>query len=256
MRFGISSASEKNMMFTEESDPGLLIAFEGMDGSGKTTQRRLLKAWLQSNGEAIVVSKWNSSPLFKDLIKGKKRARLLDPAFYAVLHAADFRHRFETVIRSALREGKIVLADRYIFTGITRDVARGLDRNRTIQLYSSVRKPDLVFYFSAPPEVLATRIASYRDIKFYEAGQDVTRLEHSLESYLHFAPKVIQEYARLDSEFGFITVDARQSIYDQHRFIRETYEAYLTRSDRTQTGLGCEEIGRRSLSLWGEGGAK
>ena len=230
MRFGINSASLKDMIFTEESDPGLLIAFEGMDGSGKTTQRKLLKAWLDSNGEEVVVSKWNSSPLFKDLVKAKKRARLLDPAGYAVLHAADFRHRFETVIRPALREGKIVLADRYIFTGITRDVARGIDRNRAIKLYSSARKPDLVFYFSASPGVLASRIIAFRDIKFYEAGQDVTSLEDSLESYLHFAPKVMEEYARLDREFGFIMVDARQSIYSQHQFIRKTYEEYLTRS--------------------------
>ena len=121
MGFGINSASLENMMFSEESDPGLLIAFEGMDGSGKTTQQKLLKTCLEGNGEDVIVSKWNSSPLFKDLIKAKKRARLLDPVLYAVLHAADFRHRLETVIRPSLREGKIVLADRYIFTGITRD---------------------------------------------------------------------------------------------------------------------------------------
>ncbi len=230
MRFGINSASLTDMIFTEESDPGLLIAFEGMDGSGKTTQRKLLKAWLESNGEEVVVSKWNSSTLFKDLIKFLKRTRLLDPIRYSVLHAADFRHRLETVIGPALREGKIVLADRYIFTGITRDLARGIDRNRTIKLYSSVRKPDLVFYFSASSKMLANRIVAYRDIKFYEAGQDVTNLEDSLESYLNFAPRVIQEYARLDREFGFIMIDARQSIFDQHQFIRETYQDYLTRS--------------------------
>src|SRR2546426_1606786 len=140
MRFGINSASLKDMMFTEESDPGLLIAFEGVDGSGKTTQRKLLKAWLEDNGEEVVATKWNSSPLFKGLIKAKKAARLLDPVSYAVLHAADFRYRLETVIRPALSEGKIVLADRYVFTGIARDVARGMDRERAMSLYTSVRK--------------------------------------------------------------------------------------------------------------------
>jgi len=44
------------MVFSDEYDPGLLIAFEGMDGSGKTTQRKLLRAWLENNGEEIVVS--------------------------------------------------------------------------------------------------------------------------------------------------------------------------------------------------------
>jgi len=72
-KFGTNSASLENMVFSDESDPGLLIAFEGMDGSGKTTQRKLLRAWLEDNGEEVVVSKWNSSPLFKDLIKAKSR---------------------------------------------------------------------------------------------------------------------------------------------------------------------------------------
>ena len=217
------------MVFSDEYDPGLLIAFEGMDGSGKTTQRKLLRAWLENNGEEVVVSKWNSSALFKDLIKAKKRAHLLNPIHYAVLHAADFRQRLETVIRPSLREGKIVLADRYIFTGITRDVARGIDRNWTINLYSSARQPDLVFYFCAPPDLLAKRITAYREIKFYEAGQDVTGLRDSRESYLQFAPKVMQEYAKLHRECGFIMVDARRSICDQHQFIRQTYEEYLTK---------------------------
>src|SRR2546422_8976401 len=111
------------MVFSDEYDPGLLIAFEGMDGSGKTTQRKLLRAWLENNGEEVVVSKWNSSALFKDLIKAKKCAHFLNPIHYAVLHAADFGHRLETVIRPPLREGKIVFSDSYFFTCLTRDVA-------------------------------------------------------------------------------------------------------------------------------------
>src|SRR5215467_7946386 len=109
MKSGTQFALSKSMRFADEGDPGLLIAFEGLDGSGKTTQRKLLKTWLESYGQQVVVTKWNSSPLFKGLIKAKKAARLLDPVHYAVLHAADFRHRLETVIRPALRDGKIVL---------------------------------------------------------------------------------------------------------------------------------------------------
>ena len=65
-------------------------------------------------------------------------------------------------------------------------------------------------------------------MKFYEAGQDITGLDDPLESYLRFAPAVMQEYTQLHREFGFIIVDAEQSICEQHRFIRETYEQYLT----------------------------
>jgi len=216
------------MMFAEEGDPGLLVAFEGVDGSGKTTQRKLLKAWLEDNGEEVVSTKWNSSPLFKGLIRAKKAAHLLNPVSYAVLHAADFRYRLETVIRPALSQGKIVLADRYVFTGIARDVARGMTRDRARSLYFSVRKPNLVFYFSAHPLTTAQRIAASREMKFYEAGQDVTGLPDPLESYLRFAPAVMREYMQLHREFGFIIVNAEQPICEQHRFIRNTYEQYLT----------------------------
>src|SRR5437667_1986729 len=89
-----------------------------MDGSGKTTQRKLLRAWLENNGEEVVVSKWNSSALFKDLIKAKKRAHLLNPIHYAVLHAADFRQRLETVIRPSLREGRFSFPTATFFPAI------------------------------------------------------------------------------------------------------------------------------------------
>jgi len=200
------------MRFIEPDDPGLLIVFEGSDGSGKTTQCKLLQTWLEANGEEVIVSKWNSSPLFTDLIKAKKAARKLDPALYSVLHAADFRHRYETVIEPSLRDGKIVLADRYVFTGFARDVARGVNRARVANLYSRVRRPDLVFYFWATPYRLATRIAASRQIKFHEAGQDVTGLDDPFESYVQFASKVMQEYRSLHREFGFIILDAEQSI--------------------------------------------
>ncbi len=208
---------------SDKSDRGLLIAFEGLDGSGKTTQRKLLRTWLQSCYEDIVVTKWNSSPAFKPLIKSRKAARSLDPVSYATLHAADFWQRYELVIQPALAAGKIVLADRYIYTGLARDVARGLNREWCTELYAGAQRPDIVFYFKATADTCVARITASREIKFYEAGQDVTGLEDAFESYLHFAPRVISEYERLGERFGFEIIDAERPIYDQHALIRETF---------------------------------
>ena len=47
---------------------GLLVAFEGPDGSGKTTQRKLFKTWLKAEGYDVVTTKWNSSDLIKPII--------------------------------------------------------------------------------------------------------------------------------------------------------------------------------------------
>src|SRR5262249_19533049 len=130
---------------------GMLIAFEGPAGSGKTTQRTLFKTWLQAEGHDIVTTKWNSSELIKPLVKTRKTLRVLSPEEFSLLHAADFRHRVESIILPALWAGKTVIADRFLFTGLARDVARGLDLDWVINLYAPLLWPDLVFYFSVSP---------------------------------------------------------------------------------------------------------
>ena len=80
----------------------MLVAFEGPDGSGKTTQRKLFKTWLKAEGYDVVTTKWNSSDLIKPIIKSRKAVRALSPEEFSLLHAADFRHRVEHKILPAL----------------------------------------------------------------------------------------------------------------------------------------------------------
>ena len=202
---------------------GLLIAFEGPDGSGKTTQRKLFKTWLKSEGHDVVTTKWNSSDLIKPIIKSRKTVRALSPEEFSLLHAADFRHRVEHVILPAMWEGKFVIADRFLFTALARDVARGLDLDWVLKLYQPLLWPDLVFYFSVSPATSGRRVTATRTPNFYEAGQDVTEVEDPVESYLRFIRRVIREYDSLALIFNFITVDAEQSIGEQHHRIRELF---------------------------------
>src|SRR5437867_5280176 len=210
--------------FMDVSRPrGLLIAMEGPDGSGKTTQRKLFKTWLKAEGYDVVTTKWNSSDLIKPLIKSRKALRVLSPEEFSLLHAADFRHRVEHQILPALWANKLVIADRFLFTGLARDVARGLDLDWVLKLYQPLVWPDLVFYFSVSPVTSGKRVTAMRTPNFYEAGQDVTAVEDPVESYQHFIARVIREYESLALIFNFITVDAEQSIGDQHRQIRELF---------------------------------
>jgi dTMP kinase len=199
---------------------GLLVAFEGPDGSGKTTQRKLFKTWLRAEGYPAVTTKWNSSELIKPIIRSRKAVRALSAEEFSLLHGADYRHRVEQVILPALWEGKVVIADRFLFTGLARDVARGLELEWVLKLYEPLLWPDLVFYFSVSAATSGKRITATRTPRFYEAGQDVTDLEDPVESYHRFITRVIREYESLALIFNFITVDAERSISEQHFQIR------------------------------------
>jgi dTMP kinase len=207
-----------------DSTRGLLIAFEGPDGSGKTTQRKLFKKWLESEGHDVTTTKWNSSKLIKPLVKARKAAHALSPEEFSLMHAADFQHRLDTEILPALWDGTTVIADRYLFTGLARDAARGLPFDWLLHVYQPIFWPDIIFYFSVSPRTSGTRITSTRVPTFYESGQDITGLESPVESYERFITRVIREYESLAVIFKFVTIDAERSIHDQHMQIRGLFD--------------------------------
>ncbi|HYE88038.1 MAG TPA: hypothetical protein VEA16_16865 [Vicinamibacterales bacterium] len=214
----------RKLIAEREESRGLLIAFEGPDGSGKTTQRKLIKRWLESRNHDVVSTRWASSRLVKPLLKVRKRIRTLSTEEYSLLHAVDFRHRLENTILPALWSGKTVLADRYLFTALARDAARGLDLDWLLHAYSPLLWPDLVIYFSLTPEDSRRRVASTREPHFYEAGQDVTGIDDPLASYGRFIDRVVKEYNNLSVVFQFVTVDAGEAVYRQHTRVRELVE--------------------------------
>ena len=115
--------------------PGKLIVVEGIDGSGKSTQLRLLEKWLQFNKLEVFRTEWNSSDMVKAITsKGKKKTNLT-PITFSLLHATDFADRFERNIMPLLRAGYFVLADRYIYTAYARDVTRGCNPNWVRKVY-------------------------------------------------------------------------------------------------------------------------
>ena len=93
--------------FSELGFPGRLIAVEGLDGSGKSTQIYLLKRWLEMEGVKVFFSEWNSSALVKSATsKGKKR-ELLSPTTFSLIHATDFADRYERQLVPLLRAGYV-----------------------------------------------------------------------------------------------------------------------------------------------------
>jgi dTMP kinase len=200
---------------------GKLIAVEGLDGSGKSTQIYLVKRWLELRGYRVFFTEWNSSVLVKkSTTKGKKR-QLLTPTTFSLIHATDFADRYDRQILPLLRAGYIVLSDRYIYTAFARDAVRGLDRDWLDKLYSFAVHPDLTFYFRVPLEVSLNRILEGRpQLKYHEAGLDMGWSADPYESFRIFQGKIQEEYEKMIKPFGFTVVDATREIQQQQNEVR------------------------------------
>jgi len=208
--------------FAQLGFPGRLIAVEGLDGSGKSTQIYLLKRWLEAEGIKVYFSEWNSSELVKSATsKGKKR-ELLTPTTFSLIHATDFADRYERHLLPLLRAGYVVLCDRYIFTAFARDVVRGCPPAWVRGNYSFAALPDLTFFFKADLEVSLNRILDGRPkLKFFEAGMDLQLSADPYESFRIFQGRILEQYLAMSKEFNFTLMDANQRIETQQSIARK-----------------------------------
>ena len=206
----------------DQEFPGKLFIVEGIDGSGKSTQLKLLHQWLQNEGYGVFLSEWNSSPLVKTTTRRGKVKQILTPTTFSLIHATDFADRIEREIIPPLKASAIVLADRYIYTAFARDVARGVHPQWVRKLYKFAVKPTIAFYFKVPLNVAMERILSSRaQIKYYEGGMDLGLSSDIRESFKLFQEKIIIEYEKMISEFGLTVIDATLPINDQQKKVRE-----------------------------------
>ncbi len=202
--------------------PGRLIAVEGLDGSGKSTQIYLLKRWLELEGTKVFFTEWNSSLLVRNATKKGKKRQLLTPTTFSLIHATDFADRYERQILPLLRAGYIVLADRYMYTAFARDVVRGCDPDWVRKLYSFAIQPHIAFYFNVPLETALDRILSNRPkLKYHEAGMDMGLSTDLYESFRIFQGRIYEEYARMQNEFSFVVMDGLEPIQKQQQRVRD-----------------------------------
>jgi dTMP kinase len=212
--------------FAELGFPGRLIAVEGLDGSGKSTQIYLLKRWLELQGLKVFFSEWNSSALVKNATSKGKKQELLSPNTFSLIHATDFADRYERQLVPLLRAGYLVLCDRYIFTAFGRDTVRGCPPEWVRGLYDFAAMPDLVFFFKASLEVSLQRILEGRpQLKYFEAGMDLHLSTDPYESFRIFQGRILEEYLAMSTEFNFLVIDANGPIEAQQTIVRDLVAA-------------------------------
>lgn len=202
-------------------DRGALIAVEGVDGSGKSTQVHLLHEWLRDMGCKVFFTPWNSSLMVKTATKRGKKEQLLTPTTFSLIHATDFADRYERQILPRLQAGYIVLCDRYVYTAFARDGVRGCDPAWLRKLYSFARVPDLTLHFQVPLQTSLARILSGRpDLKYHEAGMDLHLHADVKESYKIFQGRIHAQYQGMSKEFRFTRIDSTDDIHSIQGHVR------------------------------------
>ncbi len=167
-----------------KADSGLLIAFEGLDQSGKQTQAELLRDWLASAGRSVRLM---SFPDYETVIGAEIGRALGGERDYSadvmqLLYVAN-RYEWKGEILRAKAAGTIIVCDRYLASSIAYGEAQGLDATWLSEIQKYLPQPDIAFLLDIPPEVSARRKTVDRDK--YES--DLSLLARVRESYLRQA---------------------------------------------------------------------
>ena len=221
---------------------GKLIAVEGLDGSGKSTQIRLLKRWLELEGYKVFFTEWNSSELVRQATRKGKKKKLLTPTTFSLIHATDFADRYERQILPLLKGGYIVLAGSLWFTPLSpADLGSGLrQRIGCAKLYRFARKTDITYFFEVPLDVALGRILEGRpSLKYHEAGMDMNFSKDPYESFKIFQGKIYEEYGRIFKEFPAERINATLPSEQQQANMRDIVKKRINLPDfklRVQKG--------------------
>ncbi|MCT4564939.1 MAG: dTMP kinase [Maledivibacter sp.] len=203
---------------------GVFITFEGPDGSGKTTQIKLLEKYFKEKGYDILITRepggTNISEQIRNVILDKNNMEM-DKITEALLYAASRAQHVAQIIKPALLEGKAIICDRFVDSSI---VYQGIGRNLGIDFIKKINdmatagtQPDITFLMKLSPELGLNR-------KF--SSDECNRLD--MEK-LEFHNKVYEGYLKLESLYPqrIIGVDASKSIEELYKDIVKIVENKL-----------------------------
>jgi dTMP kinase len=207
--------------------PGKIIALEGTDGVGRSTQIRLLREWLEVQGYGVIETGWTRSDLMAPTIELAKSSNTLNKLTFQLLYATDFADRLEKEIIPALKAGFIVLSDRYIYTAMARAGVRGVDKTWIRNLYGFAIVPHLVFYLRIDEKTLIRRVLQSRGMDYWESGMDLKLGDDIYESFRAYQRSLLKEYTSMADEYHFRVLDARRKIEVLQEELRRQIGAFL-----------------------------
>ena len=210
---------------------GRFITFEGIDGSGKSTQLRLLAGDLKMRGfDVLTTFQPGGTPLGRRLREAfLETEENVHPMAELLLFAADRAQHVNFLIKPALAEGRIVVSDRYAdATAAYQGAGRGFDEqviDRIIELATDNLKPDLTLFFDVPIEKAILRTNSRTD---NESVKNKNRMDRETTE---FYDRVRRGYLKIAEEEPerFKIIDGSGSIDEVHARVSEVVTAFLNK---------------------------
>ena len=192
---------------------GILICIEGIDASGKTTQAKLLVKNLKKRGFEAVYTTEPSDGYFGQLLRKRvlQVEKRVPPVVEALLFAVDRLDHIEREIKPALKDGKIIVSDRYVYSSLAYQSAAGLDLKWIEELNRWIVKPDLAIYLDVPAEVVVKRI----------------KRERSVMETLQTQRKVREVYLKLIERKNLLLLDGNRPVEEVEKEILERVLAFL-----------------------------
>jgi len=171
---------------------GLLIAFEGLDGAGCSTQTLLLSALLEKQGLKTQTTKEPTNNLIGGLIRGQLTGEWkASPECLQLLFAADRAHHQKREIIPQLKKGYIVICDRYVFSSIAFGSLNIQDREWLEDLNKKFILPDFTFILKVPPKICLARLEKVRySLELYEEVEKMEKIWKVYEQIAKDFPNV------------------------------------------------------------------
>ncbi len=192
---------------------GRFIVIEGADGSGRSTQISMIKDFLEAEGHAVINVGLRRSTLVSQELERAKRGNILGKRTLSLFYATDFADQLENRMIPALRAGFVVLADRYIYTLMARDVVRKMERRWVESLYGIALIPDAVFYLKVSPENLIERnFQKSETLDYWESGMDLGLSTDMFESFLKYQNLIQEEFTKMQAKYGFQVINGNRSV--------------------------------------------
>jgi dTMP kinase len=208
---------------------GRLIVVEGADGSGRSTQTARLVEWLEGRGHPTVQVGLKRSTLVSEELERAQQGNILSRTTLSLFYATDFADQLENVMLPALKSGFMVLADRYIYTLMARDLVRGFDLNWLRNLYDIAVIPDVVFYLQVSAEQLVQRtFAKSHELDYWESGMDLGLSRDMFDSFIRYQRLVSEKFQYLQKIYGFTIVDGNRSVAEVNQELSRQIESLLT----------------------------